>query len=154
MPSRAERELAELKAKQELAELKAKEQAKRLAEKQERTRAEEARRAGLTPEERAAEDKRNLIIGLVSIGALILFVVIGLLSSSDSSSSPTATTSRTSPSVTSRSTADINRDKCWAAYDRLLDNGTPPVGNRASWTDYCLNGGPNGNWPEALPDPG
>ena len=39
-----------------------------------RKAAEEERRAALTPEERKKEDKRNTIIGLIGVGAVVLFL--------------------------------------------------------------------------------
>src|SRR5699024_6248268 len=66
-----EKEIRARKAAEAKVEAEEKAKAERKEAAQQRAKAEEQRRAALTPEERAAEDKRNGIIGLIGVAIVV-----------------------------------------------------------------------------------
>lgn len=85
-----EKEIRARKAAEAKVEAEEKAKAERKEAAQQRAKAEEQRRAALTPEERAAEDKRNGIIGLIFVAIVAVVILVSCdFGGGDDASDPT-----------------------------------------------------------------
>lgn len=71
-----EKEIRARKAAEAKVEAEEKAKAERKEAAQQRAKAEEQRRAALSPEERASEDKRNGIIGLIFVAIVVVVILV------------------------------------------------------------------------------
>ncbi|WP_035121250.1 hypothetical protein [Corynebacterium freneyi] len=85
-----EKEIRARKAAEAKVEAEEKAKAERKEAARQRAKAEEQRRAALTPEERAAEDKRNGIIGLIFVAIVAVVILVSCdFGGGDDASDPT-----------------------------------------------------------------
>lgn len=103
--------------------------------------AEKKRRANLTPEERSKEDKRNGIIGLVVVIAIVLFLFVACGGSDDTDKERAGTSSSTTmaTSATSSAKAQTVSDQELEAWAKSVIG----VSADTSWVEAGTQGAPS-----------